>query len=85
MVSVRRRPAPGARGSSGREVEPVRLADVEFVGRAGSLAEFARAIEAGEEPESSGRRNLASLALSEAAARSAASGQVEDVEQFNAV
>jgi predicted dehydrogenase len=58
-------------------LDPVGLAGVEHVGRAGALAEFARAIAAGDEPESSGRRNLGSLAISEAAARSIASGQVE--------
>jgi predicted dehydrogenase len=71
---------PGAAGTAGDRVErldPVGLAGLDHAGRAGALAEFARAIAAGEEPESSGRRNLASLAISEAAARSVASGQVE--------
>ena len=63
-----------------RELDPVALAGLEYVGRAGSLAELARSVAAGEEPESSGRRNIGSLALAEAAARSAASGQVEPVE-----
>ena len=70
-VEVRRR-ANGA-------VEKPALAKIPYVGRSGSLGEFARAIAAGEEPESSGRQNLGSLALMEAAARSAASGQVEPV------
>jgi predicted dehydrogenase len=40
---------------------------------------FARAIQGGPAPESTGRDNLGSLALMEAAARSAASGRVETV------
>ncbi|GAA2759718.1 Gfo/Idh/MocA family oxidoreductase [Actinopolymorpha rutila] len=67
------------RGDEGPVAEPVTMLDVPYIGRAGSLAEFARAVEAGEEPESSGRRNVASLALAEAAARSVVSGQVEKV------
>jgi predicted dehydrogenase len=71
-------PAAGAVGGDQVEVlDPVALAGVEYAGRAGALAEFARAIAAGEEPESSGRRNLGSLAISEAAARSVVSRQVE--------
>ncbi|MBM7789036.1 Gfo/Idh/MocA family protein [Tenggerimyces flavus] len=70
-VEVRRR--------VGGVVEKPALTKVPYVGRSGSLGEFARAIAAGVEPESSGRQNLGSLALMEAAARSAASGQVEAV------
>jgi predicted dehydrogenase len=43
-------------------------------GRAGALAAFAEAIAAGKEPETSGRDNLGSLALVEAAVASAATG-----------
>ena len=43
-------------------------------GRAGALAAFADAIAAGKEPETSGRDNLGSLALVEAAVASAATG-----------
>ena len=87
VVTVRHLPgsrAGGTRtaGEDGAEVEqldPVKLAGVRYVGRAGALAEFARAIESGVEPESSGRANLASLAVSEAAVRSIESGRVEPV------
>jgi predicted dehydrogenase len=86
VVTVHRglHPEPDARpgaepdGAAGRGV-PAELPTLSYVGRAGTLAEFARAVAAGEEPECSGRRNLASLALAEAAARSVASGAVEPV------
>jgi len=48
-------------------------------GRSASLLALIEAIETGVEPENSGRRNLGSLALMEAAARSLASGQAEAV------
>ncbi|MBF5082979.1 Gfo/Idh/MocA family protein [Quadrisphaera sp. INWT6] len=48
-------------------------------GRAAGLRQFARAVAGGLAPETSGRDNLASLAIAEAAARSAASGRVEEV------
>jgi predicted dehydrogenase len=48
-------------------------------GRAGALAAFAAAVEAGAEPETSGRDNLGSLALVEAALASAASGKAVPV------
>ena len=51
-----------------------------YTGRAGALATFAAAVATGQEPESSGRANLGSLALMFAAARSASSGKVERVE-----
>ena len=50
-----------------------------FHGRSAGLVAFAKAITDGTEPETSGRENLGSLALMVAAARSAESGQVEDV------
>jgi len=45
------------------------------------VLEFIEAIRTGTEPENSARRNLGSVALMEAAAKSMASGQAEDVEQ----
>src|SRR5699024_10216707 len=58
---------------------PVDLEPMSVWARSAGLQAFARAVETGEEPETSGRRNLASLALMEAATRSATSGQVEEV------
>jgi predicted dehydrogenase len=49
-------------------------------GRSAGVLAFKEAIETGVEPENSGRRNLGSLALMEAAARSLASGEAEPVE-----
>lgn len=47
--------------------------------RAAGLEIFANAVTGGPAPESTGRENLGSLALMEAATRSAASGRVEEV------
>jgi predicted dehydrogenase len=64
----------------GKMPEKVRLVQPRFWGRSAGLVAFAKAIEAGTEPETSARRNLGSVALMEAAARAAASGKVEPVE-----
>ncbi len=57
----------------------VELEQMPLYGRAAGLALFAQAVETGVEPETAGAGNLGSLALMEAAARSAASGRTEDV------
>lgn len=62
-----------------RRPERVRLEPADMVDRTAGLAIFARAVEGGSVPESTGRENLGSLALMEAAARSASSGRVEAV------
>ena len=62
--------------------EAVELDHFAYHGRSAGLIAFANAIETGEEPETSGRRNLPSLALMIAAARSAESGKVEEIERF---
>lgn len=64
----------------GGEATSVKLPKLPYTGRAGALATFAAAVATGQEPESSGRANLGSLALMFAAARSASSGKVERVE-----
>jgi predicted dehydrogenase len=51
------------------------------IDRAGSLRAFARAVERGEEPESSGRANLGSIALVHAAIKAAATGAPARVER----
>ncbi|MFZ0215416.1 MAG: Gfo/Idh/MocA family oxidoreductase [Candidatus Dormiibacterota bacterium] len=53
----------------------VDLAPLRFTDRAGALHEFADAILSGRTPESSGRDNLRTLALMEAAVASATSGE----------
>ena len=55
------------------------LDEIGLHGRAGGLQAFVNAIRSGEEPENSGRRNLGSVALMEASAKSLASGKVEPV------
>ena len=59
----------------------VELPAVELWGRSAGLRQFARAVQGGAAPDVTGRSNLGSVALMEAAARSAASGRVEQVEQ----
>ncbi|WP_144761943.1 Gfo/Idh/MocA family protein [Curtobacterium sp. 9128] len=63
------------------EQEPtsVELPTAEHHDRQGGLQAFARSVSGGPAPETSGRDNLRSLALMEAATRSAASGLPEDV------
>lgn len=63
------------RRTVGGPAEAVPLAPLPLADRAGCLGEFVAAVEAGREPESSGRVNLGTLALLEAAAESAASGR----------
>jgi predicted dehydrogenase len=60
----------------------VDLPDTPLWGRSAGLRQFARAIAGGPAPDVTGRSNLGSVALMEAAARSAASGGVEAVEQI---
>lgn len=73
VVHVRRR---GAR--------PVKvpLDELPLLGRSMGLKHLVECIARGEEPECSGRRNLATVAIMEAAVRSAGSGKVEPVAQI---
>ena len=71
VVTIRR---PGK-----RKAKRVPLEDTALHDRAAGLEIFARAVTGGPAPESTGRENLGSLALMEAAARSASSGRVEEV------
>jgi hypothetical protein len=52
------------------DLEPLRDFD-----RAGSVADFGRAIASGEEPATSGRRNLATLALTYGTIEAAETGE----------
>jgi len=61
------------------EAEPIELSTMTHTDRQGGLQAFARSVAGGPAPETSGRDNLRSLALMEAATRSAASGRPEDV------
>jgi predicted dehydrogenase len=58
----------------GKPARRVELPTLPYVDRAGSLAAFVQAIRTGQEPESSGRNNLGSIALMYAAVESATSG-----------
>lgn len=73
----RRRGGPG----SDFEEETVTLEPVRYQDRAGALHEFAQAILEGRSPETSGRDNLGTLALMEAAVASAARSAPVDVEE----
>ncbi|MCL2515931.1 MAG: Gfo/Idh/MocA family oxidoreductase [Microbacteriaceae bacterium] len=65
--------------SGKKRPETLPLPEAELYDRSAGLQVFARAIAGGPAPETLGRSNLGSLALMEAAARSAASGRVEEV------
>lgn len=65
----------------GKKAKQLQLESPRVWGRSAGLVAFAEAIRTGEEPETSARNNLGSIALMEAAARAAASGKVEEVEQ----
>lgn len=67
------------RGVDTAEPQKLELPELPFYDRAGALQDFARAVAGGPTSGTSGRDNLRSLALMEAATRSALSGQVEDV------
>jgi predicted dehydrogenase len=58
----------------GGEPKPIDLPHVRYIDRAGSLEAFVRAIRTGEEPETSGRHNLKTLALTLATVESATTG-----------
>ncbi|GAB3216418.1 Gfo/Idh/MocA family oxidoreductase [Kineococcus gypseus] len=62
--------------------ERVDLPVLPLWGRSAGLQQFHRAVRGGPAPEVTGRSNLPSLAVCEAAVRSVASGRTEDVEQF---
>ncbi len=66
----------------GGPAKPVQLPEMDLWGRSAGLRQFARAVQGGAAPDVTGRSNLGSVALMEAAARSAASGRVEQVEQI---
>ncbi len=59
----------------GKRLRTLKLPEVPLRDRHGTLAAFVQAVRTGEEPETSGRRNLKTLALMLAAVESAVSGQ----------
>src|SRR6266516_595525 len=59
----------------GKRLRTIKLPEVPLFDRHGTLNAFVEAIRTGEEPETSGRRNLKTLALMLAAVESAVSGQ----------
>jgi hypothetical protein len=58
----------------GKRARRVELPTIEQIDRAGSLRAFTTAIATGEQPESSGRDNLGSIALMNAAIEAATKG-----------
>ena len=69
---------------AGGAPEPVELPVLDLWGRSAGLRQFHRAVRGGPAPEVTGRSNLGSLAIAEAAARSVETGRSEDVEQVEA-
>jgi predicted dehydrogenase len=61
------------------KAKDIALDEMPVWGRSAGVLAFIEAIETGVEPENSGRRNLGSVALMEAAARSMASGEVVEI------
>jgi predicted dehydrogenase len=64
----------------GKKLRPVALPEMDLWGRSAGLRQFAQAIQGGPAPDVTGRSNLGSVALMEAAAKSAETGKVEPVE-----
>ena len=64
---------------SGRRAKPVRIEEAD---RLGSLAEFSGAIREGRQPETNGRDNIRSLALTVAAVESARRGAAVDIAEL---
>jgi predicted dehydrogenase len=67
------------RHSEAEKPKQLQLETLPFIDRSGGLQAFAHSVVDGSEPETSGRDNLRSLAIMEAALRSAESGQPEQV------
>lgn len=63
------------------KVKDLTLDDMPIWGRSAGVLAFIEAIETGVEPENSGRRNLGSVALMEAAATSLAAGEAIEIEK----
>ena len=68
--------------AAGVPAERIQLPPARHPDRAGSLVAFAEAVATGREPETSGRRNLATLALTYAAVRSASEHRRVDVREL---
>ncbi|MBV9617035.1 MAG: Gfo/Idh/MocA family oxidoreductase [Ktedonobacteraceae bacterium] len=58
----------------GKRLRTLKLPEVPLIDRHGTLAAFVKAVQTGEEPETSGRRNLKTLALMLAAVEAARTG-----------
>ena len=69
-------------GHRGAKPVKVPMDELPLLGRSMGLKQLVESIEAGAEPESSGRQNLGTIAIMEAAVRSAESGKVEKVAQI---
>ncbi len=67
------------RTPGGRRVRPLPLEESDLYDRAAVLREFARAVRGGAAPQTTARDNIGSLAIMDAALRSASSGRAEPV------
>jgi predicted dehydrogenase len=63
----------------GKRLRALKLPEVALLDRRGTLAAFVQAVQSGEEPETSGRRNLKTLALTLASVEAATTGLPVDI------
>ena len=70
---------PFGNGTAHRKARRARLPRIPAADRAGSLRAFVSAVRSGVEPDTSGRRNIGSIALMYAALRASESGEWENV------
>src|SRR5438552_8925982 len=63
----------------GKRLRSIKLPEVPLIDRNGTLDAFVKAVQTGEEPETSGRKNLKTLALMLAAVESARTGKPVDM------
>ena len=63
----------------GKRLQRIKLAEVPLTDRSGTLDAFVKAVHTGEEPETSGRNNLNTLALMLASVEAASTGKPIDI------
>lgn len=67
----------------GKRRRRLELPEMRYLGREGSLSAFAQAVASGEEPPTSGRRNIPTLALTLASVQAAAVGTWVEIQSYS--